>query len=249
LTSEFKDHFSIASDDYDRYRPCYPEALFNYLASESKNLGRAWDCATGTGQSAVNLALYFREVIATDASEAQIKNTVATGGVAYKVALAESTDIEANSIDLITVAQALHWFNIGAFADEVIRVLKPDGMLAVWTYSFLNVNSAIDEIVNDFYGRVLEPYWPDERKMVEAGYKDIHFPLEEKQTPGFKMQQDWNLQQLIGYLSTWSAVKRYHKEMGKNPIEKLQQKLTPLWGQTENYKTIEWPLTVRLWVK
>ena len=249
MSTEFKDHFSEASEEYSDYRPSYPAALFEYLSSVTKSHDRAWDCATGTGQSAISLSNYYSEVIATDASETQIKKSVAKKGVTYKVALAEDTDIESNSIDLITVAQALHWFNINAFTREVNRVLNPDGVLAIWTYNLLNIRPEIDDVVNHFYGEVLDPYWPEERKIVEDGYKDINFPFQEKQPPSFQMETYWNLQQLIGYLGTWSAVKRYQKETGVDPVDNVQDKLAGIWGQPDNIFTVKWPLTVRLWVK
>lgn len=247
MTTEFKDHFSGSSAEYSRYRPSYPLALFEYLSSVTDKHDRAWDCATGTGQSAISLANYYAEVIATDASETQIKKTVATKGITYKIALAENTDLDKNSVDLVTVSQALHWFNISAFTKEVNRVLKPGGALAVWSYSFLSIKPEIDDIVNYLYKDILDPYWPEERKMVEDKYTGINFPFQEIQPPLFKMQQDWTLQQLVGYLETWSAVKKYQKETGNNPLDTIRQELTDQWGQAEITLAVKWPLTVRLW--
>lgn len=249
MSSNFKDHFSETSENYSRYRPSYPPELFEYLASLAKQHDRAWDCATGTGQSAIGLAKYFTNVIATDASETQIKESVSNANVDYKVALAEKSNLEENSIDLITVAQALHWFNLDEFTKEVDRILKPGGVLAVWTYGIFNIQPDIDAVVNHLYEQVLEPYWPDERKIVEGGYRDITFPFEEKCPPKFNMQLDWDLPQLLGYLSTWSAVKKYEKETGKNPLNNIRQKLNNLWIKPENILKVKWPLTIKLWIK
>ena len=155
----FKDYFSGHADDYSKYRPKYPAALFSYLASLTQTQQRAWDCATGNGQSAVALAEYFQEVIATDASEKQIENAVSKNGITYRVATAEDSGIDSSSVDLITVAQAFHWFNRQDFATEVDRVLKNDGILAIWTYNLLSINPSIDKILYHLYDGILGNYW------------------------------------------------------------------------------------------
>ena len=166
----FKDYFSEDSKGYDNYRPKYPAELFSFLASISSHHHKAWDCATGTGQSAIGLSDYFSEIIATDASKTQIENANKKKGVSYHVASAENSGIESNSIDLITVAQAFHWFNIDAFSEEANRVLKAEGIIAIWTYNLLSVQKEIDEIISHLYHSVLGVFWPKERKMVENNY-------------------------------------------------------------------------------
>ena len=249
MSHKFKDHFSKNSEEYKQFRPKYPAELFSYLASVSNQHQKAWDCATGTGQSAVSLAEYFSTVIATDASETQIKNAEKKQGVSYQIATAENSNIETSSIDLITVAQAVHWFNIDDFSKEANRVLKNNGVLSVWTYNFLSVQKEIDEIIFYLYDTILGDYWPEERKMVEAGYKSIQLPFKELKSPSVNMSANWNLSQLTGYLCTWSAVKNYQKKFGVCPVEKVYEEIAGIWGDPENRFSIQWPLSIRLWRK
>jgi len=246
---KFKDYFSEDSEEYSRFRPKYPAELFFYLSSVSKHHLKAWDCATGSGQSAVPLSDYFSEVIATDASETQIKNTEKKQGIKYQVATAENSNIEENSIDLITVAQALHWFNIDAFSNEANRVLKDKGIISVWAYNLLSVQNDIDEIIFYLYNTVLGEYWTKERKLVENGYKGVQLPFKEMETPTFNMLAKWDLSQLIGYLCTWSATKRYQKKMKVNPVEKIHDEISEIWGTSEKVLLVKWPLSIRLWQK
>lgn len=247
--SLFKDHFSHDSGSYSCHRPGYPDALFSYLSSITKDHALAWDCATGSGQSAIQLAQYFSRVVATDASESQISHAQKRDGVSYSVASAENSGIEANSLDLITVAQALHWFDISAFTAEVDRTLKEGGILAVWSYNLLTLHPDIDEQINFLYSNILNKYWPAERRLVEQGYKTINFPYNELSVPSFNMTLKWNFEQLINYLSTWSAVKAYHTDNNKDPISFIENKLLKIWGNAKTEITITWPLTVRAWLK
>ncbi len=246
---KFKDHFSENSEEYNKFRPKYPAELFAYLASVSKQHQRAWDCATGTGQSAISLSKYYSTVIATDASETQIKNAEKKQGVIFKVATAENSYIEDSSIDLITVAQAFHWFNTDKFSKEANRVLKDKGILSVWTYNLLSVQEKIDEEIIYLYNTILGEYWPQERKMVEDGYKSVQLPFKEIEAPSFNMSANWNLSQLIGYLCTWSATKKYQKKLGVNPVEKIHDKIANIWGEPEKVLSVKWPLSIRLWQK
>ena len=246
---KFKDHFSENSDEYKTFRPAYPAALFTYLASQSKQHQKAWDCATGTGQSAVALSKYYTSVIATDASTTQIENAIITPGVTYQVASAENSAIEDNSIDLITVAQAFHWFNIKAFAKEANRVLKDKGVLSVWTYSLLSIQQEIDSEILYLYKTILDEYWPQERTMVEDGYKNIQLPFKQMSTPSFNMSASWNLFQLLGYLNTWSATKKYQAKHDSNPVEHISNKIADIWGDPNKIYAVKWPLSIRLWQK
>ncbi len=245
----FKDYFSNDSEGYLQFRPEYPPELFSFLAAISNHHEKAWDCATGTGQSAVGLADYFSEIIATDASQTQIKHARKKMGVTYQVASAENSGIESNSIDLITVAQAFHWFNIDAFSKEANRVLKADGIMAIWTYNLLSVQKEIDEIINDLYYSILGEFWPAERKMVENNYRNIRLPFAEIDAPEFSLTAEWNLAQLLGYLHTWSAVKSYQKEFGTNPVKNIQGEISGNWGQADKTYSVTWPLSIRLWHK
>lgn len=247
MKQNFKDHFSDKSDAYSIYRPEYPDELFAYLSSCSLTHDRAWDCGTGSGQSAIALSDYYKEVIATDASENQIKNARQKAGVVYKTEPAEQTSLDDASIDLVTVAQAIHWFKLDAFANEVTRVLKPGGIVAVWTYGLHQISPGIDKVIHYLYGSMLDPYWPAERRYVEEGYRNIHLPMKQLEAPAFNMAASWNLAQLTGYLRTWSAVKRYETATGSNPVDKIYDELHLQWGNADNCHLISWPLTLKLW--
>ncbi len=247
--TDFKDHFSDGSIKYSAYRPKYPDELFSYLSTISQNNKMAWDSATGSGQSALGLLHYFDNIIATDASKNQIDNAKKQKGINYKVEKSECTSIDSNSIDLITVAQALHWFNLEEFTLEVKRVLKTKGILAIWTYSLLNINTEIDDLIKELYGSTLDSYWPPERKIVEEGYKNITFPFTEIKSPPYQMELEWDLSQLVGYLCTWSAVRKFEVEEGINPVEQLYDKIADLWGDPEQKRVTRWPLTLKTWIK
>ena len=246
MPGAFKDHFSDAPNDYRAYRPNYPPELFAYLASISPGKQIAWDCATGSGQPAIELSGYFARVIASDASAEQIESAQSSAGISYRVAAAEQSGIDANSIDLVTVAQALHWFDIPAFCEEANRVLKSGGILAVWTYNLLQIQNEIDRPVNHLYESILGDYWPPERTMVENGYAQISLPFEEMDHPEFKMTARWDLPQLLGYLRTWSASRRYNKQHGVDPVATIFPALSDAWGEAETTRTIHWPLSLRL---
>jgi SAM-dependent methyltransferase len=243
---DFKDHFFIAAKACSQHRPHYPTQLFAYLASIAHSLQNAWDCATGSGQAAVGLRRHFKHVVASDASRRQVDNAITRKGVYHLVATAEQTPIGSRTIDLVTVAQAMHWFDRDIFFQEVERVLKDKGILAVWTYDLLRVIPAIDGVLSDFYTTALGRYWPPERGLIESGYREIHFPFDRIDTPDFTMMHDWDLNQLFGYLGTWSAVKRFEKAEGDNPLDHLLELLLPLWGHPARRRCINWPLTLHI---
>ena len=242
--NNFKDHFSVHSEKYGKYRPAYPALLFKFLSSITPGHDLAWDCATGSGQAAHGLVEYFQKVIATDASEQQIKNAIRHKKILYKVAPADKTTIQTESIDLITVAQALHWFEFDQFYKEVKRVLKQNGIIAVWTYNLLTISPEIDSIIKHFYFNVVGEFWPPERKLVENGYENIPFPFHKLHSPSFRMSAKWTIKQLIGYISTWSAVTRYRDNKGNDPIESIEKKLTKLWDISSDFMEIHWPLSI-----
>jgi ubiquinone/menaquinone biosynthesis C-methylase UbiE len=249
VSLKFKDYFSGNSEEYSRFRPTYPAELFAHLASISDQHKVAWDCATGSGQSAVALSAHFSKVIATDASKTQIENAEKKRGITYQVATAENSHIEEQSIDLITVAQAFHWFDREAFSKEANRVLKDKGIISIWAYNLLSVQEDIDEVIYYFYNTVLGTYWSKERKMVEDGYKNVQLPFKEVEVPAFTMSTEWDLHQLMGYLCTWSATKKYQEMVGVNPVEELQDKISSLWGNSEKVVSVKWPLSVKIWKK
>jgi ubiquinone/menaquinone biosynthesis C-methylase UbiE len=242
----FKDYFSKQASDYTIYRPHYPEALFEYLATLVFSHQRAWDCATGSGQAALGLTPYFEEIIATDASEKQIANVFEHKKITYLVTPAEKTGIETHSVDLIVVAQALHWFELDRFYTEARRVLQEGGVLAVWSYSLLRISSAIDRVLDHFYTNVVGPFWPPERKLVDDKYQSISFPFEELVAPPFKMETRWNLNRLVGYLGTWSSVQKFKDKHDTDPIEVVIRDLRRAWGRPEDEKGIHWPIHMRV---
>lgn len=243
---QFKDHFSTHSTAYAKYRPRYPAALFEYLASVTTQHERAWDCATGNGQAALSLVPFFEQVIATDASQSQLESAGLHEKISYRVATAEHTNIEAESVDLVTVAQALHWFDLDAFYAEVKRVLKPSGVLAVWSYNLLEIAPEIDAKINSFYSETVGPYWPPERILIEDGYRSIAFPFRELTPPPVQMEARWNLFDLLGYLRTWSATKRFIEARGFDPVTNLSNDLLSDWGAPEEEKLVRWPLSLRV---
>ncbi len=242
----FADHFSSGAGDYTIFRPGYPEGLFSYLSSLCTSRDLAWDCATGSGQAAVKLARHFTTVIATDASEKQIRNARCHHRVLYGVALADAAPIQAASVDLLTVAQALHWFPVASFFSEARRVLKRDGITAVWTYNLMEVSGEVDEVIKKFYHEVVGPYWPKERSLVEKGYADIVLPFDAIPAPAFAMTASWSLDHLLGYLGTWSAVKRYRELRRSDPVSLIQEELRGTWGPTGSIRSVSWPLTVKI---
>jgi SAM-dependent methyltransferase len=243
----FKDHFSTQAADYAKFRPGYPQELFDYLGSIVPSRRLAWDCGTGNGQAAVRLASVFDRVIATDASEKQIANAQTHDGVDYRVAPAENCGIQSGTVDLITVAQALHWFDLDRFYDEARRVLWPDGILAASAYNLLHIEPAIDNVVNRYYYEVMGPFWPPERRLVEQ-FNGLPFPFREIDPPKFEMTAQWNLDHLIGYLRSWSSTQRFIAAKGSDPLGQINDELREVWGDSEKMRRVIWPLVVRVGV-
>jgi SAM-dependent methyltransferase len=241
----FKDHFSRQAADYAKFRPGYPQELFDYLGNIAPSRQLAWDCGTGNGQAAVGLASVFDRVIATDASEKQISNAQPYGRVEYRVAPAEDSGIDSGTVDLVMVAQALHWFDLSRFYADAQRVLKPEGVLAASAYNLLHIGPAIDEVVNRYYYEVVGAYWPLERKLVEQ-FDDLPFPFQEIDSPKFEMTASWNLDHLVGYLRTWSSTQRFIAAKGSDPLKQIMDELGAAWGTPEQTRNVVWPLTLRV---
>lgn len=241
----FKDHFSTQSSDYSKYRPEYPQELYDFILSEVKERKIALDCGTGNGQAAVILSQYFEKVYATDPSAEQIKNATQKSNIEYRIASAENSTLYEKSVDLITVAQALHWFDFDKFFGEVRRVSKPGAVLAVWSYENCFVSEAIDKVFLHFYNEILGNYWAYERKHVENAYLSIPFPFLEVKEKVFYMKKQWNLSNFMGYLSTWSAVQKYIKINGKNPLELVAADFEKAWINPTAVKEVSFPVTVK----
>lgn len=242
----FKDHFSGRSADYTRYRPGYPPAMFAWLAGQTETHDLAWDCGCGNGQAAIGLVSLYRRVVATDPSRSQIGNAVPHDRIDYVVAPAEESGLDPASFDLITVAQALHWFEFDRFYAEVRRVAKPGGVLAAISYGEVRVEGAPDPVVSRFYHDLTGPYWPPERRYVDERYATIPFPFAEIEAPQFVMEVAWNLEQLAGYLKTWSAVKEYERLNRQDPLELIAGELAEAWGDPQRPRIVSWPLSLRI---
>lgn len=226
-----KDNFSEKSDNYARYRPGYPQELFDFIKVLLKNKRRAWDCGTGNGQVAAVLADFMKEVYATDISAAQLEEATEKRNIRYSKQPAENINFPDDFFDLVTVAQAIHWFDFSKFYKEVKRVLKPSGYIAVMGYSLFKSNKETNEVIKHFYKEIIGPYWDPERIYLDEEYKTIPFPFKEVETPHFQLKEKWSLERLIGYLNTWSAVKHYEKQVGSNPVELIKEDLKQSFGK------------------
>jgi ubiquinone/menaquinone biosynthesis C-methylase UbiE len=243
----FQDHFSGVANRYAEFRPRYPAALFDYLTTLVPQNSGVWDCAAGNGQATLDLATRFDKVIATDASREQIGSAMPRPRIEYRVAPAEQSGLPDQSVALVTVAQAVHWFDFDRFYAEVKRVLTPNGVIAVWAYGINTVaGDDVNQLVQDFYAHTVGPYWPPERRLVEEGYRTISFPFSEITPPKFRMEASWTLEQLLGYFGTWSATNRYLKATGENPLVALAAELKRVWGAVDSPRQIVWPLAVRI---
>lgn len=234
----FADHFHAASG-YARYRPRYPPELFAFLAEAAPRTDLCWDCATGSGQAAAGSAQHFARVVATDASLSQLGRTEGHPGIQYAAALASDAPLPSGSIDLVTVAQALHWFDLEAFYREVRRVARPLGVLAAWTYPLLSAGDDVDPILHRFAYDTVGPWWPPEGRHVRTRYRELEFPFARIDAPPFTSSAEWTLDHLAGYLDTWSAMQRYRRDTGEDPLPDLIAELTPVWGER---RVVRWDL-------
>jgi SAM-dependent methyltransferase len=242
----FADHFSGVSAAYAAFRPRYPDALFQFLAREAPAQDVVWDAGTGSGQAATGLARHFAHVIATDASAQQIEQAAPVPRVSYRVAPAEASGLENATVDLVTAAQALHWFDRPRFWAEARRVLRPRGVVAVWTYTMFEIAPPIDAIIQHFYSAVVGPYWPPERRITEQRYRTIEFPFAEFNAPAFVIEQQVTLDDVAGYIRTWSATRGFMQQHRRDPVDELIAELTPVWGGPRQTRLARWPVAMRV---
>jgi len=239
------DHFGKVAASYALHRPSYPAGLFQWLAEECVSHDMAWDCGAGNGQASIALTNHFDKVVATDLSDSQIANAKAHARVDYRVAPAETSGLPSSCADIVTIAQALHWFDLEKFYSETRRVLKPNGLIAAWSYGMIVVtNDATNECLQHFYHDVIGPYWPPERHHVETGYRDLAFPFERIKTPNLTMNVEWTLHQLLGYLRSWSASARYHTATGIDAVDELSQQLITTLPTQDEFIEVQWPLSI-----
>jgi len=241
-----KDLFSKQSDLYARYRPTYPKELYEYILSFVKEKNTAWDCATGNGQAAVVLAGHFKKVIATDISAAQIEKAIKKENIEYSVCAAESTPFADNTFDLVTVAQAYHWIKWEEFRKEATRVCKPEAIMAIWTYNRNKLgDKKIDDAVYSFYENITKPYWDYERKYVDELYETVEFDYELLPVKQFETILNWQREDMIGYISSWSAIQKYIKVNGHSPIPVIKEEINKLWPEGE-VKKVSFPIYLKL---
>jgi len=226
-----KDNFSNNSSEYAQFRPKYPAELYSFLESLVEEKEAAWDCGTGNGQVAGELANFFKRVEATDISQQQLDNAIKPSNINYSLQPAEKANFPDNSFDLITVAQAIQWFNFSQFYKEVNRTLKPGGIIAVIGYGLFKSNEQTNDLINHFYRDILGPYWDPERRYLDDGYRSILFPFEEIPTPDLEMEFSWDFEHLIGYLKTWSAVKHFQRKNGYDPVDLISKDLRTSFGE------------------
>lgn len=240
-----KDYFSRQSQAYAAFRPSYPPELYDSIFRHLTKRTLAWDCATGNGQVAQYLAKSFQRVFATDISQKQLDNAAKADNIIYSVSAAEKSSFDVRQFDLITVAQALHWFNLPEFYREVKRTAAPGGLLAVWGYSMLTIDADIDELFLHFYHDIVGPYWDDARRHVENHYRDLSFPFTEIPTPPFFIRAQWSRHQFIGYLSSWSATQRYIEANRQNPLDAFEKRVSHVW-KDEDIKVVTFPIFMKL---
>jgi len=244
--ASFRDHFSAQAATYAAYRPSYPPALFDFLASIAPAHDAAWDCATGSGQAALGLAAHFARVIATDASAAQLAHATPAPNVAYRVATAEQSGIADASVDLVNVAQALHWLDLDRFYREARRVLVPGGVLAVSSYGSAELDEpALARVFAEFEHGTLGDYWPERRQFVGEALRTVPFPFAELAVPDLALEQRWTLDALLGYARSWSSTARYVERHGHDPVIALAAALAPRWGDPATVRSVRWPFVVR----
>jgi len=247
MTTSFKDHFSGQAAIYAAHRPTYPPELFAWLAGLVARRQLAWDAGSGSGQAAVGLAAHFERVLATDASAAQIAHAAPHPRVEYRVTPAEASGLAPSSVDLVTAAQALHWFDIPSFFAEVHRALVPGGVLAVWCYGDPTLGDPVlNEVLWRYNRGTIEQYWPPERDLVLQEYRSIRFPLEELPSPRFSLEASWSLPELMGYLRSWSATARYATARGSDPVLEVEAAMRPRWQSPDGRQVIRWPVTLRV---
>ena len=241
----FKDHFSGHATGYASFRPRYPAALFDFVTALTPGRSLAWDCATGNGQAAGGLAERFARVIATDASAAQIAQATPHPRIEYRQAPAEQSGLDGGSVDLVTAAAAVHWFDFDRFYAEVERVLVPGGALAVWAYNLPRISPRIDPLIDRLAYEIAGAYWPPERRWVDAEYRDLPFPFAEVDVPPLWIEERWDLPRLMDYFRTWSATARYQQAAGQDPLEILWDDFERAWGDAAEVRQVRWPVMMR----
>ena len=238
--------FAAEAAEYAHLRPTYPEDLFAFLATVAPSREAAWDCATGNGQAARRLAVHFGRVFATDESAEMIAQAAPDPKIDYGVATAEDSGLGGGSVDLVTVAAAIHWFDLDRFYAEVRRVAKPGGVLAAWTYYTPVFGDAIDGIIRRLAHDILGPYWDERVHYVVDEFHDLPFPFEPIEAPTFRTDMVWNMRDLLDYFETWSSAMKYREANGSPPTALIEDDLAKAWGDPDQKRELHFPLYMRL---
>jgi len=241
----FKNYFGPRAEQYFAFRPRYPAELPDYLATVAGGTALAWDCGTGNGQAAVGLAERFTRVVATDPSADMIAHAIPHARVTYCVAQYQS-GLPDHSANLVTVAQALHWFNLDEFLPEARRVLARNGVLAAWCYSLCRIEPGLDEVIDGYYTGTLGSFWPPERRHTDDGYRSFVLPLDELAPPRFEMSQSWTMSEFVRYVRTWSGTSRCIEARGEAPVLAFEESLRQRWGDPMEGRQIRWPIHCRI---
>lgn len=238
--------YSPYAKQYAKSRPGYPEELFKYLASLIDNHNVAWDCATGSGQAALSLVKYFDKVIATDVSREQIKNAVQHSRIEFRVCPSENSGISDNSVNLITAASAVHWFNLPEFYREAKRVMAAEGVIAVWTYHVGYIEPPFNDLFLRFYRDILSPYFSEGARLVDNRYADIVLPGKQIESKNLFVSVKWKLSDMFNFIESWSGTQEYRKRNGENPVSLIETDLRKLWGNPQQIHTLRWPIFIKI---
>ena len=244
--ARFHDQFAAVAAGYVQFRPRYPDALFEWIAREATSRERAWDCATGSGQAAIGLAAHFARVVATDASQGQLAHAIAHPRVTYRLAPADASGLDDGSVDVATVAQALHWLPREAFYAEARRVLRPGGLVVAWGYHLPGIGlEPVDRAIRSFHDEIVGPYWRPERQLVVNRLRTVEFPFAEIKAPEFEIRQAMSLASFGQFLRTQSAAERYRQVRGEDPVPAFEAAVAADWGEPDQVREVRWPIFVR----
>ena len=239
--------FDDGGRSYALFRPDYPPELAAGLASLSPRQGRALDVGCGTGQLTLQLTEHFKDVVGLDPSKEQLVNAPAHARVTWLCAPAEDIPLDDGSADLIVAAQAAHWFDRPAFYAEARRLAAPGAVIALVSYGVLCLDTAaLNDRFARFYHEEIGPFWPPERKLVDGGYAGIEFPFQELPAPALAIERDWELGEFLGYISTWSAVRRVVEADRLEILSTFTREISELWNGDECRHRVTWPMKMRI---
>lgn len=246
MTSSFQHLFDPVAKQYRQFRPSYPAALIDFVAGSAQSRQLAWDAGCGSGQAAAALAEHFEQVIATDSSAAQISEAQAHQRVLYRVAPAEAAGLDSDSCDLITAANAVHWFDRQRFYPDAARALKSGGIIAVWCYGPLLADGIAQQKLDRFYTHI-DPYWESgPLALVKAKYADLDFPFAEITAPRFCIEEAWPIERMLGYYSSWSSVQTCREATGCDAVAELRGDLQTAGLAGDDCLQVRLPLYLRI---